>query len=230
MQHIDACRYFVRRGGLQYPFSFLGIDSLIECGTTSNVDFTHFVWRPLEAQYAFRRHAITILPDQDGFTTRLLCIRHYDEPSAGWNFCSGCTICAGVAREQGRPFTGCLAPAEACGCNICTRRLPSLKALAFHTYFALVRNIEQFKPTRHVTYSHYRAPCGSGLFDIERLLPHEFPNVNLIHTFTSCPCLPTHTTCSPGQAWICAVTRRLESHGEAVAALHRQERLLVRCL
>ena len=122
LQHMDACRYVVRRGGQQYAFSFLGIDSLIECGTTSNVDFIHFVWRHLEAQYAFRRHAITILPDEDGFTTRLLCIRHYDVPSAGWTFSSGCTTCAGVAREQVRPFTGCLPPAEACGCNFCTRR------------------------------------------------------------------------------------------------------------
>ena len=38
LQHMDACRYVVRRGGLRYAFSFLGIDSLVECGTTSNVD------------------------------------------------------------------------------------------------------------------------------------------------------------------------------------------------
>ena len=219
LQHMDACRYVVRRGGLQYAFSFLGIDSIIECGTKSNVDFIHFVWRNLEAQYAFRRHAITILPDQDGFTTRLLFSRHYDVPSAGWTFSSGCTICAGVAREQVRPFTGCLAPAEACGCIICTRQPPSLKALAFHTYFTLVRNIEQFKLTRHVTYSQYRAACVSGRVDIERLLPPEFPNVTLIHTFMSCRCRPSHTTSSPRQAWICAATRRFESREEAVAAL-----------
>ena len=122
LQHIDDCRYVLRRGSLQYYFSFLGTDSIIECGTKSNVDFINFVWMNLEAQFAFRRHAITILPDQDGFITRLLCIRHYDVPSAGWTFSSGCTIYSGVGRVQIRPFTVCLAPAEACSCNICTRR------------------------------------------------------------------------------------------------------------
>ena len=78
LQNMDACRYFVRRGGLQYAFTFLGIDSLVECGTQSNVEFIHFVWRYVEAQNAFRRHAITLLPAQDDFTTNLLCIRHYD--------------------------------------------------------------------------------------------------------------------------------------------------------
>ena len=122
LQHMDACRYVVRRGSLQYAFSFLGIDSPIDCGTSSNVDFIHFVWGHFEAQYVFRRHAITLLPARDGFTTRLLCLRQYDMPSAGWTFGSGCTICAGAAREQVRPFTGCLAPAEACRCIICTRQ------------------------------------------------------------------------------------------------------------
>ena len=194
LQHIDVCRYVVRRGSLQYYFSFLGIDSSIECGTKSNVDFIHFVWRNLEAQFAFRRHAITILPDQDGFTTRLLCMR-YDVPSAGWTYSSGCTICCGVARVQVRPFTGCLAPAEACSCTICTRRPPSLKALAFHSYFALVRNIEQFRLTRRVRYSQYRAAYCSGRVDIAQLLPPDFPAITLIHTFTSCPSRPPHSTC-----------------------------------
>ena len=57
---------------------------------------------------------------------------------------------------------------------------PSLKALVFHSYFALVRNIEQFRLTRHVTYSQYRAACGSGRVDIEQLLPPEFPAITLI--------------------------------------------------
>ena len=124
LQHADVCRYVVRRGSLHYYFSFLGIDSIIECDTKSNVDFIHFVWRNVEAQYAFRRRAITLFPDQYGFTLRLLCLRNYDVPSVGWTFSSGCSICSAAARDQVRPFTGCLAPAEACHRIICTRRPP----------------------------------------------------------------------------------------------------------
>ena len=50
LQHIDVCRYVVRRGALQYYFSFLSIYSVVEYDTTSNVDFIQFVWRNLESQ------------------------------------------------------------------------------------------------------------------------------------------------------------------------------------
>ena len=95
--------------------------------------------RTIEAQYAFRRHAITLFPVRERFTIRLLCVRHYDVPSVGWTFSSGCSIFDAAARDQIRPFTGCLAPAEACRCNICTRRPPSLKALAFKAFYSGTR-------------------------------------------------------------------------------------------
>ena len=66
-----------------------------------------------------------------------------------------------MARDQVLPLTCRSAPDKACNRNICTRRPPSLKTLAFHAQFTLVRNIEQFRPTRQVTYSQYRASCTS---------------------------------------------------------------------
>ena len=125
LQHADVCRYVVRRCSLQYYFAFLGIDSIGEWDIKSNVEFIHFVWRNMEAQYSFRQHAITLLPDQECFTFLLLCIKNYDEASARWTFRPGCSICNATARDQVRPFIGCLAPAEACRCIICTRRPPS---------------------------------------------------------------------------------------------------------
>ena len=86
LPHIYVCRYVVSRGGLQYRISFLGIDTDVESGTGSNVDLVHFVWRHCEAMYTFRKHAITFLYDRDGFVQRLLCLRQYDVPSAGWFF------------------------------------------------------------------------------------------------------------------------------------------------
>ena len=41
--HADVCRYVVRRGTSEYYFTFLGIDSIIECDTRSNIDFIHFI-------------------------------------------------------------------------------------------------------------------------------------------------------------------------------------------
>ena len=219
LHHADVCRYVVRRGTSEFYFTFLGIDSLVECDTRSNIDFAHFIWDTVEAQYAFRRHAIALFPDRERFTIRLLCLRHYDVPSVGWTFSSGCTICEIATRPQVLPFTACQRAAGACHCNICARQPPSLKALAFNAYFTLVRNIERFELSRLVTYSQYRAACGSGRVDIEQLLPPEFPDINLLYTFTDSPTRPSHTDCSPGRAWLCASHRTFGSREEAVATL-----------
>ena len=197
----------------------LGIDSIFECDTRSNIDFIHFIWRTIESQYAFRRHAIALFPDRERFTIRLLCVRHYDVPSFGWTFSSGCGICEAAARPQVLPFNGCLAPAEVCRCNICTRCPPSLKALAFNAYFTLVRNIVRFRLSQHDTYPLYRAACGSGRVDIAQLIPPEYPDINLLYTFTDSPTRPSHTDCYPGRAWLCAAHRTFQSCEEAVPAL-----------
>ena len=68
-----VCMYVVRKGSLEHYFTFLGIDSIIECDTRSNIDFIHFVWRAIEAQYAFRRDAFALFPNRERFTIRLLC-------------------------------------------------------------------------------------------------------------------------------------------------------------
>ena len=72
IQGLDVCRYIVKQGNLQYRITFVGIDSVVECGTRSNVDFVHFVWRYTEEQYAFRKHAITIVPGPVNSNLRLL--------------------------------------------------------------------------------------------------------------------------------------------------------------
>ena len=138
LPHIYVCRYVVSRGGLQYRISFLGIDTDVEIGTGSNVDLVHFVWRHCKEMYTFWKHAITFLYYRDGFVQRLLCLRQYDIPSAGWFFASGSPICMGLARAQVRCLTGCLAPVEACNSTICTRQPPSLRDLAFQSYYTLV--------------------------------------------------------------------------------------------
>ena len=128
----------------------------MEFGTKANVDFLLLMWRTVEVQYAFRKHAITILPDPGSTNLRVLCLRYYDVVSVGWSFGSECAICRDASREMACPLNECLAPAEACTCNICTRQVPSLKDLAFNAHFFLSFNIEQFELTLGVTYNQYR--------------------------------------------------------------------------
>ena len=110
------------------------------------------------------------------------CLRHYDVPSVRWSFGSGCAICRDMAREQVRPLTGCLAPDDACLCNICTRQPPSLRDVAFTGHFTLVLNIERFRLMRNVTYSQYRSACVC---------------ITVIYTFSCCPSRPSHCLLFP---------------------------------
>ncbi len=63
--------------------------------------------------------------------------------------------------------------------------------------------------------------CGMrlGRVDIAQLIPPEFPDINLLYTFTDSPTRPSHTDCSPGRAWLCAAHRTFGSREEAVATL-----------
>ena len=61
LDRLDVCRYFVRLGEQNYWLTFVGTDCAVDCGTLSNVDFVHFMWRNIRGD--LRRHAITILPD-----------------------------------------------------------------------------------------------------------------------------------------------------------------------
>ena len=54
LRDIDVCRYLVSLGDQTYRVSFMGVDSAVECGPSSKVDFVHFIWRVIEANFAFR--------------------------------------------------------------------------------------------------------------------------------------------------------------------------------
>jgi hypothetical protein len=41
---MDVCQYRVMRGLLEFEMVFVGVHSEVPCGTSSNVDFVHFVW------------------------------------------------------------------------------------------------------------------------------------------------------------------------------------------
>ena len=80
-----------------------------------------------------------------------------------------------------------------------------------------MQNIEQFRLTRHVTYSQYRAACGPGRVDIEQLLPPEFPNPpSYLHVLPE-PSFPRHLF--PRSSMDLRRDASFESREEAVAAL-----------
>ena len=221
----DVCRYIVKKGEQEFYISFVGIDCAVDCGTLSNVDFVYFMWRCIKHDFLFRRHAITILPDPNSGTLRLLCLRHYNVPSIGWMFGSGCVSCQDTSRENIRALTSCVGPAEACACNICRRQPPSLRDLAAHAVLTLRINIERFQLTRDVTFDEYRHAVDSNRVGIDQLLPPDFPYIDIQYRYRCCPSHPFHAACAPHNPWLVAATRKFDSAQQAVRDLYS-----LRCL
>ena len=170
------------------------------------------MWPCIRHDFLFRRHAITILPDLNSGTLRLLCLRHYNVPSIGWMFGSGCVSCQDTSRENIRALTRCVSPAEACACTICRRQPPSLRNLAAQLVLTLRINIERFQLTSDVTFDDYRHAVDSNRVGIDHLLPPDFPY---------CPSHPFHSACAPDYPWLFAATRKFDSGQQAVRSLYR---------
>ena len=225
MDGSDICRYIVKKGEQEFYISFVGIDCAVDCGTISNVDFVYFMWRCIRHDFLFRRHAITILHDPSSGTLRLLCLRHYDVPSIGWMYGSGCVSCQDTSRENIRVLTSCVGPAEACACNICRRQPPSLRDLAAHAVLTLRINIERFQLTRDVTFGEYRHAVDSNRVGIDQLLPPDFPYIGIQYRYSCCHSHPFHAACAPDYPWLVAATRRFDSARQAVRDLYSLRRL-----
>jgi hypothetical protein len=158
MEDLDVCQYHVKWGNETMIVTCVGIDSAI-CGVSCNVDFVHFVWEDND-MLGFRRHALTFLPDprtghgdvlpENG---RLLCLRQYTVASMGWVFVSRCESCMVRFRENLRPYTGCVATAAPCNCNVRRRQPLTLRDMASHTVFTLSLNADLFELTNELTYS-----------------------------------------------------------------------------
>jgi hypothetical protein len=152
---MDVCRYHVKLRNDTMDMTFIGIDSQVPCGPSSNVDFVRFIWT-FKGVFGFRRHALTFLPGiTNGHTPRLLCLRHYRFVSMGWASVSGSVPCRDTFRYGLHPLTGCLVPDETCACHIFRRQPPTLRDIASHVAFTLSCNLDRFELTRNVPHAQY---------------------------------------------------------------------------
>ena len=113
---------------------------------------------------------------------KLLCMRYYGAISNGWRDDRGCRECVEDYQLTMRDLTGCQAPCE-CHCYFCVRQPPSLRDLASHTLFKLKFVISKFELTVHTTFKEYAYAVLSGMVNIDRLLPPEFPTIRLWFAF-----------------------------------------------
>jgi hypothetical protein len=122
--------------------------------------------------FGFRWHSITMVPPIFPNSPLLLfCLQHYMASASGWEYVSQCVGCRDANRDSVLSLTACVAPYEACTCNVCRRQHPSFRNLALRTVHYHMFNVLNLELTREVTYLQYLIACGFNLEDSLRLLP-----------------------------------------------------------
>jgi len=155
----------------------LGISSELQCRPSSNIDLVEFVWHNSERVNAIK-YAMVLFPKVASCPPKLLCLRYYRAISDGWRDESGCQQCIEDYQMTMRDLTGCQAPGT-CQCKFCVRQPPSLRDLASYALFKLKFDISKFELTVHTTFREYVYAVRSGMVDIDRLLPPEYPSIRV---------------------------------------------------
>ena len=100
-------------------------------------------------------------------------------------------------------------------CIVCRRQPPSLRDLCSNAYFL---NLRDFKLNSHTTFQQYVYAVNSGLVMIRKLLPPDFPLIQLSFvsdTFDT----KTHPNCPGGRSWNGTLQREFDIPADAILAL-----------
>jgi hypothetical protein len=166
----------------------------------------------------FRLYALVFLPvpgtghgDTLDRNSRLVCLRHYRAASDGWTFTSGCGTCSASFQDVVRHLVGCVAPAEPCSCNVCSRQPPSLLDMVSRTALTLTINVDRFRLRRNVTLSEYVYAVDSGRVRVDRVLPPEYPDITVRFRYRICSHEAFHPYCAPSLPWHASATRTYDS-------------------
>jgi len=213
----------MRCGDFEITINFFGIDAVDSpfCDFRSNVDFVHFVWEHY-IKFPVQKFAITILPKDDAPVpfqledTRLLYLKHYRALGDGWwKDRENCVTCVGDFHTSLLALCACQLRRDESPCIVCRRQPPSLRDLCSNAYFL---NLRDFKLNSHTTFQQYVYAVNSGLVMIRKLLPPDFPLIQLSFvsdTFDT----KTHPNCPGGRSWNGTLQREFDIPADAILAL-----------
>jgi hypothetical protein len=119
------------------------IDTAIDCGPFSNLNFVDFIWTNLIV-LQFKKYAIVAVPFE---TPKILYLKHYRASSDGWKTNLLCDGCSDTYKRVLAPVTTNCAMHISCKCNVCLRQPPSLRSMASYAVFHLRYNLEEFRLT-----------------------------------------------------------------------------------
>jgi hypothetical protein len=132
---------------------------------------------------SFVKYAFLLFPPLRSRLPVLLFLRYHRARSDGWNDINGCLACVENYQQSIHPLNNCNY-SDNCQCDICRRQPPSLLDSASHILFRCVLDIERFELNSYTTYPQYKYAVQSGRVHDIRLLPPEFPFIQIRCSFS----------------------------------------------
>jgi len=153
---------------ISVPFQIVAIDTSIECGPHSCLNFVEFIWNNLGV-FIFKMYAIVAVSfDKPGLLYLLYLVKAEQQISY-----------AIIALKNLNKYSHRLSaivpfnvPADVI--YLCLRQPPTLKGLASYTVFHFTFNVDQFRLTSRMPYKQHQHAEHSNVIN-QKLIPHTFP-------------------------------------------------------
>ena len=79
---MNMFHYAMSYENVRLPVTFVGVDTVKQCGPFSNVDLVHFVWENF-IRFSYKKYALALSPRGSDALPELLFLNHYRVDSDG---------------------------------------------------------------------------------------------------------------------------------------------------
>ena len=96
--HMNMFHYVMSYENVRLPVTFVGVDTVKQCGPLSNVDLVHFMWENF-IRFGYKKYALALSP-RGSALPELLFLKHYRVESDAWKDKARCDSCVDSHREM----------------------------------------------------------------------------------------------------------------------------------
>lgn len=154
---------------ISVPFQILAIDTSIECGPHSCLNFVEFIWNNLGV-FIFKMYVIVAVPFDK---PRLLYLLY--PVKAGQQISYAITALKNLNKYSHRLSAIIHFNVPADVIYLCLRQPPTLKGMASYTVFHFTFNVDQFRLTSRTPYKQHQQAVHSNIVPNQKLIPHTYP-------------------------------------------------------
>jgi len=198
--HMNMFHYAMSYENVRLPVTFVGVDTVRQCGPLSNVDLVHFMWENF-IRLSYKKYALVLSPRGSDVLSELLFWKHYRFDSDGWKDKARFDSCVESHQVMLLPFHACDRSLE-CACKICTGQPPTLAACAQHVLFNYKLYLRRLRLDVETTHDRYVYAARSSRVPREKLLPPVSPSIIVSFYYYVDSPFRFHCDCTDAGFWI----------------------------